>query len=416
MVVEPRSEAVATRGHMPALDGMRGVAILLVMAFHFVSTGATVAQGGASVFDRVLYGLTGTGWVGVHVFFVLSGFLITGILLDTKGSAGFLRSFYARRVLRIFPLYYAYLAALLIVVPLAAGARFEAPFSDQVWYWFYLPDIRAALDPAVHANRFYNTTGHLWSLAVEEQFYLIWPAVVLLTSRRQLVVVSAAAIAASLVVRSGFHVSYAGVGPAQMDGLVFGGLLAIAARSVRGRELAARWLPSLGAASALALAAMFVLSKGQPLHIVWMQPIITTGVAWVSGSILWAAVSRSGARNPAQTMLAWGPLRNIGKYSYGLYILHQPLTVLAAWRIDAAGGLPTVAGMQAPAVIALALLTGAASYAAAWVSWHTFESRFLRLKSRFAYSASQPATAVRRREAVDSMEFAERSDFGREVA
>lgn len=416
-MMHPAGDRMNAHGHVPALDGLRGVAILLVMAFHFVSTGATLAHGDASLCDRILYGVAGAGWIGVDLFFVLSGFLITGILLDAKGSTGFLRNFYARRALRIFPLYYAYLAVLLIIVPLAAGARFDAPFLDQVWYWLYLPNIRAAVAPAVHENLFHNAAGHLWSLAIEEQFYLVWPFCVMAVARRRFAGFCALVIAGALVTRIGLQamgLSAYAVMPARADALAMGALVALAVRSPQGAH-AARVL-ALPAATAAAFVIAAIAVRGSGLHIgdVWTQ---TAGLSVLAA--LFAAVV-FGASRPADRalprVLSWRPLRNLGKYSYGIYMLHQPLIVLAAWRIDAAGGLPAVLGLQTPAVVVLALAAGAASYAAAWLSWHLYESRFLRLKARFAYAAKGQASRVRRSVAVSEEETIKAEEMRRQAA
>jgi peptidoglycan/LPS O-acetylase OafA/YrhL len=411
------TSTAAARPHLPALDGLRGIAILLVMAFHFTSTGATVARGDASVGDRVLYGVAGAGWIGVDLFFVLSGFLITGILLDAKGSASFLRNFYARRVLRIFPLYYAFLALLLIIVPLAAGARFDAPFLDQVWYWLYLPNVRAAVSPSIHENLFHNAAGHLWSLAIEEQFYLIWPFCVIALARRRLAILCGLMIAGALATRIALHLlgtsAYA-VMPARADALAMGALVALAVRSHSGT----RWARSLAlpAAAAASLVVTAIAVRGSGLHIgdVWTQTAGLSALAALFAAVVFGA-SRADVRALA-SVLGWRPLCSIGKYSYGIYILHQPLIVLAAWRIDAAGGMPAVLGLQAPAVLALALAAGAAAYAAAWLSWHVYESRFLRLKARFAYGAAQHIPRRRHGAAPGSAEIIPTGETARKAA
>src|SRR2546427_5689081 len=139
--------------------------------------------------------------MGVDLFFVLSGFLITGILLDTKGSRHYLRQFHARRVLRIFPLYYAALALFLILLPmLLPGDRVLRDLTaDSVWYWTYLYNVKVAAAGFTSSS----ALGHFWSLAVEEQFYLIWPIVVLYLARRHLY----GACWAAVVARSEEHTS-----------------------------------------------------------------------------------------------------------------------------------------------------------------------------------------------------------------
>ncbi|HZJ61945.1 MAG TPA: acyltransferase [Kofleriaceae bacterium] len=166
----PASEIV------PALDGVRGLAILLVLAHNlspFESTRRLIDLSAGLTFDF--------GWVGVQLFFVLSGYLISGILLDTRGAPGYYRAFFGRRVLRIFPLYYGVLFLCLVLLPVL-GLAPDALLADRrhsVWLWTYLINWAEPLGAAI------AVFPHFWSLAVEEQFYLVWPFVVSRTPPRR---------------------------------------------------------------------------------------------------------------------------------------------------------------------------------------------------------------------------------------
>ena len=155
--------------HIPALDGLRGIAILLVV-LHNAPDFPTHSSG-----FIWLAAIVGTvGWIGVELFFVLSGFLITRQLLDSQRSGNYYRAFFGRRILRIFPLYYVALLIGLVVFPLVFPGAVDSssPRRDQIWLWTFLFN---------WAHPF-GTAGfgfsHFWSLAIEEQFYLIWPFVV----------------------------------------------------------------------------------------------------------------------------------------------------------------------------------------------------------------------------------------------
>src|SRR5690349_12365341 len=163
---------------LPALDGLRGLAVLGVLIVH-----AKILLNTAPPFENALRTLSEFGAYGVDLFFVLSGFLITGILLDTRDSANYFRTFYARRFLRLFPIYYGYLLVIALVLPAlhhAVRTSMEDYGGSWGWYLAYLSNWKAghgASDPFL---------GHFWSLAVEEQFYLLWPAMIFLVPRRML--------------------------------------------------------------------------------------------------------------------------------------------------------------------------------------------------------------------------------------
>src|SRR5438034_11006318 len=142
-VAHPHSDPADAR--IPALDGVRGVAILLVLFLHLAPFGHGLPAPTAFV-DKVFLHAARTGWIGVNLFFVLSGFLITGILYDTKGSSHYFRQFYVRRVLRIFPLYYGILAVFLIILPALFPEHWvlRELKADAAWYWTYMYNWKVA--------------------------------------------------------------------------------------------------------------------------------------------------------------------------------------------------------------------------------------------------------------------------------
>jgi len=179
------------------LDGLRGVAILLVLFLHFIIGQGVPAP--SVLVDWWFIGIVRAGWMGVDLFFVLSGFLITGILLDTKGSRHYFRQFYTRRVLRIFPLYYGSLVLFLILLPtlFPDDQVLHDLHADAVWFWTYLYNVKVAAAGFTPSS----ALGHFWSLAVEEQFYLIWPIVVLCLGRRHLLGAFWAGVVGALLCR-----------------------------------------------------------------------------------------------------------------------------------------------------------------------------------------------------------------------
>src|SRR5262249_2453340 len=165
-------------GPMPALDGVRGMAILLVLLFHFVGD-----MPPASAVERAIVDVTKYGALGVELFFVLSGFLITGILYDARSEPHYFRNFYMRRLLRIFPLYYGVLALLFFVIPLIPvlrGPTLDYLIERQAWAWPYAVNIHIAK----HGDWALPYINLFWSLAIEEHFYLFWPLLVFLLAGR----------------------------------------------------------------------------------------------------------------------------------------------------------------------------------------------------------------------------------------
>jgi peptidoglycan/LPS O-acetylase OafA/YrhL len=187
-VSEPVPQAARTGVHVPELDGIRGLAIAMVMALHFVNNAVIPTN----VVERAAIKLTNYGLWGVDLFFVLSGFLSTGILIDSKGRPGYFANFYARRTLRIFPLYYAVLLLLTVLIPAAVLQAFDPQLLTlrPMWPWLYLYGTNVYLGPQTSFSIPY--VSHFWSLAVEEHFYLVWPLLVWWLTPRAVMRVSVA--------------------------------------------------------------------------------------------------------------------------------------------------------------------------------------------------------------------------------
>ena len=202
----------------PRSTRIRGLAILLVLIYHF-----TLQLSGRDIITRVIVKVTSAGWCGVDLFFVLSGFLITGILADSKGAPQRSRNFYARRALRIFPLYYLTLAIIFASLPLVARHFSGVESLDGTWGWLGL--YATNLLVAIRGSWF--PLSHFWSLAVEEHFYLFWPAVVFRFGRVTTmkvciaVVVLAGFLRICLVARGAVLAAYC-LTPCRVDSLAIG--------------------------------------------------------------------------------------------------------------------------------------------------------------------------------------------------
>jgi peptidoglycan/LPS O-acetylase OafA/YrhL len=306
----------------PGLDGLRGVAVIAVVAYH-----AAQAQ-------------VPNGYVGVDVFFALSGFLITGLLLrevrDTGRSS--LRSFYLRRATRLYP-------ALVVVCAGVAGLGFVAGDAPHT--------LRGVVAALTYTSNWWIYTGHAavlldhtWTLALEEHFYLVWPVLLLLltaASRRRRVVGVVALVSVAVVLLipwtpglDGVRIAYLRAAP-----MVWGCALAFAVHSVRFRRRPSRALAWLSLASLVGLALLVVSPVAAGTD--W-----TTGVRSVPG-LLSVAVVAGVVVSPGSVtarIVSWAPLLWLGRRSYGIYLYHFPLTSIALNQVTSPGS-PVLRGALA---------------------------------------------------------------------
>ncbi|MEP7041530.1 MAG: acyltransferase [Dokdonella sp.] len=364
--------------HVAALDGLRGVAILLVLLHGFNLIQAE--DGVAHVADLLL----DLGWIGVQLFFVLSGFLISGILLDTRASPTYYSSFFTRRALRILPLYYGVLLVAFVILPLIVAMP-PGHGQHQLWLWIYLANFAAPLGSGEPAFT------HFWSLCVEEQFYLIWPFLIRRAGQRGIAVISAllvfVAIASRLYLRQRFgepigHEVVYDFTPCRMDALAIGALAAVLVRSDRG----AHWIARIGGAGLAASGLALLLAALVAGHLnrigSGMQTFGYSVIALGFAAILLGALAREGV--PARG-LSWTPLRRCGLYSYGMYVFYAPLHLFVGLPLMARlGRAPTFIEAIAYEVVAIAV-----TFVIAAISYHVYELRFLALKARLA---PMPAT------------------------
>jgi peptidoglycan/LPS O-acetylase OafA/YrhL len=373
---------VAAR-HIPALDGVRGLAVLTVMILHF-----TVIKPAAGA-GAVLVDIIGLGWAGVDLFFVLSGFLITGILVDTKGNLSYFRNFYVRRALRIFPLFYAFLLIVLVLWP-AVSATPADSLSSKLITATYLGNFLMAFGgwEALPGH-----TTHLWSLAVEEQFYLIWPFVIYLLPRHRKVQLCAAVIMGAWLLRVGFHSLWpTGIPgyvllPARVDTLAAGGLLALLVRRDGWEVMLRPWVSRLvlvGVTLLLVTLAVDPVAGDGPfapldLHV---QMLAYPGVMALSlALVLWAVLpTPGGSRHP---FIEAGALRRLGQISYGMYLLHIPLRNLMVNRVFPDSDVPELLGSEILTQLLIVLAGIGITYVVAAASWKFFESPILRFKRYF---------------------------------
>ena len=339
--------------YLPELDGLRGLAILWVVLYHCKPR----------LVGTWIYGAALWGWAGVILFFILSGFLITSILLTTRAQPRFFHNFHARRALRIWPVYLLLLAVVYLNAPWFIGPSVWDAVRTAPWliYIFFVQNLfHLTLPPALEPT---------WALAIEEQYYFVWaPVVKWLRRPWMLAMALAGALVLSPALRLGHH---AWLTPTHtlihLDGIALGSLMAIAMHTL---HLSRRvWL-------GLGLLAF-------PIGI-WAAATIAGGTAFLdsalavgfSGLVL-ALIASTGSRNPANAALRSGPARFYGRISYGLYMSHIPVFIFFGW-FDAKMNTYGAAGSLVVVGFRLVVCTLVAA-----ALWYGFESQILKLKRHF---------------------------------
>ncbi|HEX8618837.1 MAG TPA: acyltransferase [Thermoanaerobaculia bacterium] len=356
--------------HIGALDGLRAGAILLVLLYHL-----TPGRDSSHGVRTLLLKLADIGWSGVDLFFVLSGFLITTKLLAAREDEHRFRDFYVRRALRIFPLYYAALLVLLILVP----ALTTFPFADaraQLPYWLYYSNFRLLPLPTDALL----PIGHFWSLAIEEQFYLVWPAVIFFCRRRVSIAVCIAIPLMATLLRYAFASSGAEWSTTyawtfcRADGLALGALIAFKRPSLRLSAIAAACAAPLCVWAAWRDKATLVATS-----LATPDAIVARALLPIAASVMFAALLVFALElRPLSRALSIAPFRTLARYSYGMYIFHFPLMPTLSALI-----LPHFSSANVAALMVFVAGT-LVSLGLAMLSYHAFELHFLRLKSRFA--------------------------------
>jgi len=363
---------------LPTLDGLRAIAILLVVP-HNLNLIATFS--GTQLVVAALH----RGWIGVQLFFVLSGFLITGILLDARDAPDYYRSFFVRRVLRIFPLYYATLLVLFGLLP-ALGlvpASFKRDAMVELSYWAYFSNWYGPF----HQGE--ESVSHFWSLALEEQFYFLWPFVIHRRSAGWVMRLCLAIAAASLLLR--VVMLLAGT-PAQaiyqflvtrMDALALGGAAAAAFRIPSAASWTLDHRRFLLGASLLSLVAGAAISRGY-----YFTHPMTLSLGFTFLAVAFALLVAAGVAADLLGAAGWPAalrgsfLRRVAKYSYAMYVLSVPLHFLVGKPLLSALGL--AADNSILVDLAYIIVGTAASFLAAAASFHLLEVHFLNLKDRLA--------------------------------
>jgi peptidoglycan/LPS O-acetylase OafA/YrhL len=384
---EENSDNPGGYNHIPALDGIRGTAILLVLFYHLFWSNP---HSGSRIFDFINE-LRGFAWIGVNLFFALSGFLITGILRDTLHSDHFFKTFYARRILRIFPLYYGVLLLILVLTrPLQTEWNgwqyFYLTYTSNLALWRTQPFIT----PHVNIN-------HFWSLQVEEQFYLIWPFMVYkIRSIPILLRVCLSTCVVVFLIRTILVVMQSHFNNISLlryptfscvDNLLFGCGLALLLRTPS-RQQVLNKAPVVFATCVAIIAASGLIRRSLDWQTSVFIPTLGFSIIGIACASCIAMALRVGSRT--QSLFDNRALRFFGKYSYGIYVFHYSLDLYLTVPIRIF--IVRHFHSRALSVITSASLVLVLSVLVALLSYHLYEVHFLKLKKYFSYT--RPATAL----------------------
>jgi peptidoglycan/LPS O-acetylase OafA/YrhL len=352
-----KEEPFTNKHRLVVLDGFRGLAILLVMGYHYFS-------------------FMPVGWVGVDLFFVLSGFLITGKLTIALGNPNYFSGFYIRRLLRILPLYYFILIFFFLLVPFLfpgmVTSSYQTLIKNQSYYWTFTANWFIA------KNGWPDNTilGPFWSLSCEMQFYLIWPLVLLILFRkREWILYSLSGI---VIFAIGFRlIAYPGTVfnyimlPARIDAFAMGALLYFIIRNGYSPWLR-KWVWGI-----MLVCLLMVLWFMFHFRIFWaLYGFYESTIGYTLNAVFWACFMGG-----ILQMKGWGQqifksklLVSLGKYSYGIYLLHMPVKVLLFKWLERNFGIPP-GNYQGVILIGVAIILS-------FLSYQLLEKKFLVLKSK----------------------------------
>jgi len=339
--------------YLPELDGLRGLAILWVVLYH-----CNPRLEGTWIHYASLW-----GWSGVILFFILSGFLITSILLTTRDRPRYYHNFHARRALRIWPVYLLVLAVVYLNAPWFIGPTVLEAVKTAPWlaYFFCVQNLfHLTLPPAL---------GPTWALAIEEQYYFLWAPRVRILRRPWMMTLALVAVLVECPLMR--HAHFAWLTPTHtlihLDGIAWGSLLALALYTLK-----------------LSRRAWLGLGLGGLVLGIWVAATVAGGTAYLDSALavgyvggILALIASTGARNPVNATLRSGPLAFYGRISYGVYMTHIAVFIYFGW-VDVKLTPYGVTGNLA--IVAFRL---AATTAVATVLWYGFESRILKLKRYF---------------------------------
>ena len=359
--------------HDHRLDGIRGLAVLLVI-FHHALQNIPIRN----PVDFVVLNFAGVCWFGVDLFFVLSGFLITGILLRHRERPFYFKNFYARRILRIFPLYFALLPAILIL-----AAHYGGGWQTDTWFdALYLTNVHNAIYgwPS-------RAAAHLWSLSVEEQFYIVWPFLIYAIPARftiAFLLSTAAAVIGTRAIVSEHVTATAVYNLFHWDGLLLGALLATLDFRRVSLPRPLLWTALLGAVTLLVYPPQIAIGLDWQ-HWRGTQTVSYALIA-LAGAALIAITRKAAPTAPLSRIFSTPLMTAFGRYSYSIYLVHYPLDTWLRIVHLHPGVEGTWSAISPLPSLVYAVALAALSFGFSQITWRLIESPCLALKRRFEYA------------------------------
>jgi peptidoglycan/LPS O-acetylase OafA/YrhL len=353
--------------HIPGLDGVRGLAVVMVVCYH-----GQLSLDGSSMAERVWISAFRGGWCGVDLFFVLSGFLITTILIQTRQDSHYFRNFFMRRVLRIFPLYFV---SLFLLFSWLSGVD----SSVQVWHYLFFQNWMTVFGSPSPPG----ILSHFWSLAVEEQFYLFWPVVIWFLHPKHVPAFCLATISLACAARCvgkwyGLpEGNLYGLTPFRLDSLAMGALVA-SCRLGDLKDRLNRFAPVLFSVALAGVVAIAITENSSPFGNL-VQTAGYTIFAVMSGTLIAMIADGHRFAVPFRRVFDSSLLRYLGRRSYAIYIVHAPILIVTV-NLSRERQLPDDAGIRDIVYFAIAVVV---TIIVSELSWHILENPFLRLKRRF---------------------------------
>jgi peptidoglycan/LPS O-acetylase OafA/YrhL len=372
ITINKQAQKISSSNRIIELDGLRGIAILLIFFYHSRHFLEVLDFEGANILNSILQ----TMWIGVDVFFVLSGFLITRILLLTKNKKSYFKNFYIRRTLRIFPPYFLLLSVSLVIgklLDLGSWPDFKWHYEHQIWYWTYMANWKQI---ALGHSQSIRLFIHLWSLAIEEQFYLIWPLIIYFLSEKKMLKIFMGLITMSFFYRFYYHFQSSSTYAtyintfARFDTFVFGALLAFS--FTRGEKIFLRGKYIIFIAALISL--LFLLLQGSSYYPAFSNSLGLLLIALIPFLLIYYCLK--GSKHISFTFRNQ-LLVSLGKYSYAFYLFHWPIMrLMQYYKLSFGDGFVDY--------LLLTLFSFILSFIFSLLSWGFVERPFLKMKQYYS--------------------------------